>query len=301
MKKILLAIALAMAPLPAPSADLYGLSEKTVGSGIKAEDLARIRASATAAAQNAQDSLAAGVARYGQNAANIARRVDDIADATIASERDAVLRLIGIDPAADNALYYFVSTSMPEELLRAYVIDAMWTGGTLVFRGVPPDRTLGEFVTKDLKNLIYGKGMSAMLSIDPRLFDLYQIKTVPSIVLSTDRTNVSCVGNQVSFRYRKESLAYRTCPPQDPNKYWKMEGAVTSYFALTEFKRAGAGAAADKRLAALSRGLGGRAQPQAQIPFRGDWKDAISPAEILAGKKALENMQNSPGAKAPQP
>lgn len=291
-KTLLAAMLLAAATLPAPAADFSGLSVETAGSGLKQADLDRIRETAAAAARNSQNSLTAGMERYGKTAERIKRRVDDIADEALSADRDAALRLLGIDPAADSALYYFVSFSMPKEMLRAYVLDAMWTGGTLVFKGIPPGRDLQRFVTEDLRDLVYGKGAHAALSLDPRLFDAFQVSMVPTVVLSSDRSDAVCGGGKASFKYKKETLSYKTCAPKDPSKYWKMSGAVTSYFALTEFKKAGAGAAADTRLAALAKGLSGKGQPRAQAPFKGDWAEAITPEQVLAGKKAIQDIQN---------
>lgn len=287
------ATGIALLAAPAAAVDYRTLTLETAGSGLKQSDLDRIRETAAAAAKNSQNSLAGGIERYGKTAENIKRRVDDIADKALAVDRDAALRLIGIDPDSDSALYYFVSFSMPEDMLRAYVLDAMWTGGTLVFKGVPPNRDLKDFLVEDLRNLIYGKGAHAAIALDPRLFDAFQVKSAPTVVLSLDRRNLTCAGGQVSFKYKKQPLAYKTCQPQDPNSYWKMSGAVTSYYALTEFKKAGAGAAADTRLASLAKGSSGRAQPRGQAPFKGDWQEALTPEQILAGKKAIDDLQKN--------
>lgn len=295
MKLTLLAALLVTAALPVGAADYRALTADTAGSGLKQSDLDRIRETAAAAARNSQDALAAGIERYGKSTEKIKRRVDDIADEALAADRDAALRLIGIDPESDSALYYFVSFSMPEDMLKAYVLDAMWTGGTLVFKGVPPNRDLKDFLVEDLRNLIYGKGAHAALALDPRLFDAYKVTMAPTVVLSTDRTNLTCTGSAVKFKFQKQTLSYKTCQPQSTDKYWKMSGAVTSYYALTEFKKAGAGAAADARLAALAKGSAGKPQAQGQAPFRGSWQEALTPEQILAGKKAIEDMQrNSP-------
>lgn len=293
MKFTLLAALLAAAVLPAQAADYRTLTVDTAGSGLKQADLDRIRETAAAAARNSQNALTEGLQRYGKSAEKIKRRVDDIADEALASDRDAALRLIGIDPESNSALYYFVSFSMPEDMLRAYVLDAMWTGGTLVFKGVPPNRDLKDFLVKDLRSLIYGKGAHAALALDPRLFDAYKVTTVPTVVLSSDRTNLTCTGSVAKFKSNKQTLSYKTCQPRPDDTYWKMSGAVTSFFALTEFKKAGAGEAADTRLAALAKGSSGKPQARGQTPFRGNWQEALTPEQILAGKKAIEDMQKS--------
>src|SRR5690606_12848425 len=131
-----------------------------------------------------------------------------------------------------TALYYFLSWSKPLEMLRSYVIESMWAGGTIVLRGIPPGRALGDFVTKDLTLLAYGKH-AANISIDPRLYDVYEVKHVPTIVFTTVRQNMQCQGvNPVSFQFEGKNLAFDTCPPLDPASYRKLSGAVTTNYAL---------------------------------------------------------------------
>lgn len=218
-----------------------------------------------------------------ESARALRRRADDIANATIAQERDKVLDFLGIDPQSSDALYYFVSWSMPLALLRAYAIDAMWSGGTLVIKGVPPNKELVKFITEDLRQLVYGKGAAANISIDPRLFDAYAVKAVPTIVFTTVRDNMQCQGvNPVTFKMGEQTLSYDTCPELDPNSYWKLSGAVSTSHALDAFADAGAsGVGPYKR--ALAKGLATGAVPsKEQKPFVGEWKDALSPSEQAA-------------------
>ena len=223
-----------------------------------------------------------------QNVAQQAkRRADDIADASMAKDRDKVLEFLGISPQADTALYYFVSWSMPKELLRAYAIDAMWSGGTLVFKGVPLGKQLGKFIVNDLRELVYGKGAAANLSIDPRLFDAYAISTVPSIVFTTVRGNMQCQGvTPVVVKANGTQGVYDKCPELDPSSYWKVGGAVTTNYALESFIDDGA-TLAKPYLASLAKGWrDGTAPGKEQKAFTGDWKDAISPSEMLAAQEA---------------
>lgn len=214
---------------------------------------------------------------------NLRRRADDIANATISQERDKVLDFLGIDPQSSDALYYFVSWSMPLEMLRAYAIDAMWSGGTLVFKGVPPGKDLVRFVTDDLRQLVYGKGAAANISIDPRLYDAYGVTTVPAIVFTTVRDNMQCQGvNPVSFKSGDQMLTYDTCPELASDKYWKISGSISTSYALDSFKEAGA-AGVDPYKRALAKGLATGAMPtKEQKPYVGDWKDALSPSEQAA-------------------
>jgi type-F conjugative transfer system pilin assembly protein TrbC len=232
------------------------------------------------------------------NAQQIRKKFDDIADAAIADERNKILDFLGIDPAADSGLYYFVSWSMPMELLRSYVVEAMWSGATIVFKGVPPGKELGKFVIDDLRQLVYGKGAAANLSIDPRLYDAYAVKTVPTIVFTTVRTNMQCQGvNPIPVKVGEVLASYDTCPELDPSTYWKISGGVTTNYALETFIADGA-VAAKPYLRALAKGFQtGEAPPKNQVNFAGKWEDAITPSELLAAQEAA-GLMTTP-AKAP--
>lgn len=216
------------------------------------------------------------------------RRVDLIADEAMEADRQAVLDFLGIDPESDAGLYYFVSWSMPLEVLRSYAIEAMWAGGTLVFKGIPPGRDLGQFLTQDLRQLVYGKGAGANISIDPRLYDAYAINAVPTIVFTKVRHDLQCQGlERIPVRVPSgEDAAYDTCPPLAPENYWKLSGAVTSNYALQSFIDDGAVQAAPY-LNALSRGWAGAASPgKEQRAFSGKWEDVLSPSDKMAAEQA---------------
>ena len=224
------------------------------------------------------------------------RRADDIADEAISAERDKVLDFLGLDAQADTALYFFVSWSMPIEMLRSYAVEAMWSGGTLLFKGVPPGKDLGNFILHDLQNLVHGKGASANISIDPRLFDAYEVKTVPTIVFSTVRNNMSCQGiNPVSFTSKEQELSYDTCPALDPSKYYKISGSVTTNYALQTFIDDGV-VSAKPYLTALSKGwVNGNVPDKSQKPFAGKWESVLSPAEKMGAKEMSEVLTKPTG------
>jgi len=278
------------------------LTVDNAGSGMSAERRAALDETARLIAENAQKASNTATGRRVAEtiAPSLARRADDIADGAISADRDKVLRFLGIDPKGDSNIYYFVSYEMPLEVLRAYVIEAMWSGGTLVFRGIPPGRELRDFITVDLRNLVYGKGASAALSIDPRMFDAYKVTTVPSIVYTEERKNFVCMGvNPKPFKYEEKDYTYDTCPPVDESKYWKIGGAVTTDFALREFVNAG-GKGAQRHLDALAKGYAtGTVAPKNQQGFSGEWKDAISPAELMAVRSAIETAKQA-GSKVPE-
>ncbi|MNR71713.1 Type-F conjugative transfer system pilin assembly protein [compost metagenome] len=236
--------------------------------------------------------------------ANVKRRADDIANAAAAADRSKVLKFLGLDPEGSTSLYFFVSWSMPLSMLRSYAIEAMWAGGTLVFRGLPPGRDFNAFLGEDVQQLTYGKGAAAAVSIDPRLYDAYKITAVPSIVLTTVRADLQCVGiNPVSFKYRGQDLSYDTCPQLDESKYFKMSGGVTTNYALQAFVDDGV-TEAKPYLKALARGFAtGQVPGKEQQPFSGKWEDVLSPSERLAieegVRQAMTAAQRGEGVSKP--
>jgi type-F conjugative transfer system pilin assembly protein TrbC len=223
------------------------------------------------------------------------RKVDSIADTAVQADRDQVLKFLGINPNGNSALFVFLSWSMPLPLLRAYAIEAMWSGATLVFRGVPPGKELGTFMLKDLRELVYDKGASANISIDPRLFDEYSVKVVPTIVLTNSRDQVHCAGaNKVSFTYNEQNLSYTTCPAAPADQYDAMEGGVTVSYALEEFKKGG-NAGAQQYLNAIAKGWFDKKAPgKSQEPFTGKWSDVLSPEQLSAAQSAASSLGVSP-------
>lgn len=210
--------------------------------------------------------------------APILRRAETMANPKMQAAHDKVLRFLGINPNGNSAVYIFVSWSMPLPMLRAYAVEAMWTGGSLIFRGVPPGVSLTTFLIKDLRQLVYGKGASAVISIDPRLYDVYKVSVAPTIVLTTDTDNFDCVGaGKGVVTIHKKHYSFNYCPPLASNKYWKIAGAVTLGYALRAFKRAGC-PNAEPFLKALRRGYARREGfSKTQQPFMGIWKNAPVP------------------------
>ena len=226
-----------------------------------------------------------------QLTAPMPRKADDIADANVSKDRDNVLKFLGINPQSTSGLYYMVSWSMPLEMLRSYAAEAMWDGGILVFRGIPEGLDLNTYIHSNLSKILYGKGSSAIVSIDPRLFEAYDVQSVPTIVLTTDRQNLACDLEDKSITLEGVQHSYKTCKPLDPKKYWKMEGAVTSDFALREFTKAGSPQAQMYLDALAKAGGGGAMAPKEQQPFTGNWKDAISPEDVKAVQDKIAAVQ----------
>lgn len=265
------------------------------------EDIARSRRVAEEMARSMEQGFSAPVnqevVRLGQD---LRRRADDIADEAIAGERAEVLRFLGLNPESDTALYYFVSWSMPLELLRSYAVEAMWSGGTLVFKGVPPGREIGKYLVEDLRKLVYSKGAAANVSLDPRLFDAYGVKVVPTLVFTTTRDNLQCGEESTPVKINGVPASYGTCPPIRADKYWKLSGNVTTAHALEQFVANGADQA-KPYLQAIAKGWEGRPKPgKDQVPFQGKWEDVLSPSQQAAAQQAAKELARKGGASAPE-
>lgn len=257
----LAACTLALAhPLPLPFAPRHGLSGKD-----KAQFAAVIVAMQHAAAH------AANSPQIQSDVQRVSHAAETIANPAMNREHNRLLRFLGINPRGSTQLYIFVSWSMPLPMLRAYEVESMWTGAPLVFRGIPKGTTLRKFIVKDLRELVWGKGAGADISIDPRLYDLYSVTSVPTIVLSKRVDQMSCA-IQVSFSAGKAgTLKYDRCSRMSPRQFIEVEGAVTTGYALREFERNG-WPQAGPYLAALRKGYThGLPVSPTQTPFTGKW------------------------------
>ena len=304
MRNKILALTLAVALSPAFGGEV-GSPTEISGAALPPDIGSKLSASEYQSAQKLGEELARKALanldtqqgkQFLAQAAPLARKADQIADAAVAKEHDKVLQFLGIDPQSASGLYYMVSWSMPLEMLRSYVAEAMWDGGTLVFKGLPEGMDLNTYIKSNLSQLVYGKGASAIISIDPRLFEVYDVKTVPTIVLTTERKQLTCDLQEGAVTIEGASYPYNTCRPLDPQKYWKISGAVTSDFALREFQKVGA-APAQVYLNALAKAAGadvGQLAPKEQLPFTGNWKDAISPEDIASMQNAIAKIQATP-------
>ncbi len=201
----------------------------------------------------------------------VSRRAETIANPGMQRDRDRLLRFLGINPKGTTQLYIFVSWSMPLSMLRAYEIESMWTGAPLVFRGIPKGTTLRKFITKDLRELVWGKGAGADISVDPRLYDLFAVKSVPTIVLSKRVDRITCALATTFSAGKMGRLNYERCSRIDPKSFIKVEGSITTAYALREFARHG-WPQAHVYLNALRKGYTqGIPDSPTQTPFTGKW------------------------------
>jgi len=289
----------------AESADVLAKFPSQMGSGISAEERQRLQELARELTRTFQQASEAAPLQMQESEAfarQQRRRADTIADETLAQQRNEALEFLGLDPEESSALFYFVSWSMPLELLRSYVVDAMWAGGTLVFRGVPPGYDMAKFITGPMRELVYDKGAFASLSIDPRLFEIYKVGVVPTIVYTNDLAHPEC-GPEIkhTFTAGKQQLQYSGCHAVKPESYWKMSGAVSSDYALRSFIGEGA-QGARRHHEALARGMKeGATSKQEQTPFSGNWIAVPLPDDAAAREAASTGQPANASAVSTQP
>lgn len=133
----------------------------------------------------------------------------------------------------EDQLYVFVSRSMPESLLRSYALDAAYTSAVLVMRGVKKDETLDTFFRGQLMQDLKPDGAGAIVQLDPRLFDAFEVDAVPAIVFTKNSLIDLCA--------TPESTNVK-CEPVSSNKYYKITGSVSLKYALDQFIQEGADA-----------------------------------------------------------
>lgn len=166
-----------------------------------------------------------------------------IADPEMAAEWEALRGSLGL--GEQDRLYFFISFSMPESMIRGYALDAARAGGELVLRGVEPGMDLRQFTMERLLEVLRPGGMTAPIQIDPRLFDTYAVDSVPTIVLAKeDPMGVCQTAEPRTGAINDQTFDYKACPEAAPDSYWKVEGSVTALYALEEFQDRGASNAA---------------------------------------------------------
>lgn len=85
-------------------------------------------------------------------------------------------------------LQIFVSSSMSKNLLRSYALEAEKYNGLLIFRGLPSGswKELAALVKQIQSKDAMGKATNTPFQIDDTAFEKFDIKVVPTIVLSME-------------------------------------------------------------------------------------------------------------------
>ena len=221
----------------------------------------------------------------------VKRRMDQLASEEAEAGKRQMLESVGLSADEPSGLFYLVSWSMPIELLRAYVLEAHWAGGTLVFKGIPPKAKLLDHVIRDYVKLSRKEvGLDAPVSIDPRMFDMFGATVAPAIVLVDDMNKLECITNTPSeFKssLTGKKLSIRKCEaPKDA--WWKVTGGVTTGYALELMANAGSKVAAF-RLEKFKAAASGKKMPpipkdgKSIQPYTGAWEVAFDEKELDKG------------------
>lgn len=115
---------------------------------------------------------------------------------------------------ASDRLYYFFSFSMPEESIQAAFADGEKVGLIAVLRGLPEGSPKESLLR--LKRMIGERKVEVL--VDPLLFRLYAITTVPTLVYA-EEVNPSC----------------EHCGPV--SRHWKAVGDISLATALEDLAR----------------------------------------------------------------
>lgn len=160
----------------------------------------------------------------------------------------------GTLPGHKGKLYFFVSRSMPASMLRAYALDALYTGATLVTRGIRKGDTIKEYVEESINDYNNAEGqMLASIEVNPNLFDMFQVDVVPAVVW-TNRIGLEDIGSgcqnlpegaaipQIELMGPEDRpilLDKPICAPASNTSYYKLTGALALPYVLERFEEAG--------------------------------------------------------------
>ena len=124
----------------------------------------------------------------------------------------------GLRAAPQEALYIFISTSIPIDTLKLLGEQAVRGGAALVLRGIPGGFDGYTNMLQTLKPVI---ATGADIQIHPELFDRFEVSAVPAFVIAKyeegcqgnvcDAESISVAGD-VSLPFALEHLANRPHP-----------------------------------------------------------------------------------------
>jgi len=130
----------------------------------------------------------------------------------------------GLREAPQEALYIFISTSIPIDTLKLLGEQAVKGGASLVLRGIPGGLEGYTAMFETLKPVI---ATGADIQIHPELFDRFEVVAVPAFVIAKyeegcqgnvcDAESISVSGD-VSLPFALEHLATRAHPLSEKAK-----------------------------------------------------------------------------------
>lgn len=162
--------------------------------------------------------------------------------------------LLGDSSGGPGRMYIFVSRSMSQSLLRAYAVDAFYLGASLVVKGVRKGDTLKEYLAEAMENFNSVDGMTmAAMEINPNLFDMFDIKVVPTVVwtnrIGLDDVGSGCQNQPDDAPVEKLTLTgpddeaitvdKPSCAKLPETTYYKLSGALAMPYVLDRFQEAG--------------------------------------------------------------
>lgn len=201
------------------------------------------------------------IAAGGQELLTSGGKAGGAAIADSAPERDEILSALGY--AVNEAdLFVFVSESMPQAMIEAYQREAVWAGGIVILRGTRPGASFADFIKEVGQRHVSGKGATATLQIDPRLFDKFGVDRVPAIVWDERPFDMDHCRSSERVEVadgRGKTQPIEQCRPANADSYYKISGGVTIGWALEQFAEAGS-VKAQRRLDKMREfvGRGGR-------------------------------------------
>jgi len=161
----------------------------------------------------------------------------------------------GTDPNFTGQVFIFVSRSMPTSLLKAYALDALHLGATLVTKGIKPGQSVPEYVEEAMAefNTAEGQALSGM-DLNPNLFETFGVTVVPTIVWSNkvglNELGVGCPPLPQETPMPKITLKgpdgngievdKPTCGRAADTSYYKVSGTLNLNYVFDRFEAAGA-------------------------------------------------------------
>lgn len=179
-----------------------------------------------------------------------------------------------------GSLLVFLSHSMSDEFIRSYLHEGAWSGAGFYVRGIPAGMNLKQYLGKKLAPLV-GRKRGSAINIDPKLFGLYGVTHVPTIVWDPgDRSECSGEREAPMKDDQGNVQTIPMCTGTDGD-YWKISGGVSIDYALRRFAKAGA-PGAQERLDVLRTNLDPANDGDAeQLAYEGDWDTVAMPAKNL--------------------
>jgi len=143
---------------------------------------------------------------------------------------------------------------MPIPLLRAYAVEALYAGATLVTKGVRKGDTIKEYVEETVADFNNADGQHmANMEVNPNLFDMFQVDVVPTVVW-TNRVGLDDIGAgcsdlpdgtpvpqiELMGPYDVPMTVDRpTCAPVPQSSYYKIAGSLKLEYVFDRFEQAG--------------------------------------------------------------